>query len=163
MPRLAIIADTHIPSRAAELPAWVTDELRLADTVVHAGDFDSVDAFEHIDDLAGRLVAVHGNADPDLGLPSVRILAVEGVTFVLTHGSGPLAGYRERVLATVREADPTAIGISGHTHEQADVTIDGIRLLNPGSATGAPPADAARMVRAHIDGPTVNIEPLSAP
>src|ERR1700722_3593976 len=37
--RLLLIADTHIPSRARELPAQVWDEVGRADVVFHAGDW----------------------------------------------------------------------------------------------------------------------------
>ncbi len=41
MQRIAIIADTHVPSRERDVPDWVVAELRAADRTIHAGDFDS--------------------------------------------------------------------------------------------------------------------------
>lgn len=35
--------------------------------------------------------------------------------------------------------------MGGHTHEVEDTEFEGIRVLNPGTATGAAPADRATM------------------
>lgn len=153
MTRVAIVSDTHIPSRAASIPGWVADEIRSADHTVHAGDFDSRDAYETVRDLAnGDLTAVRGNMDR-LDLPEVETVTVEGVTFVVTHGTGSTHDYEERVAGIVREhrsAGPT-VGVSGHTHEVMDAEVGGVRLLNPGSATGAAPATRETMMAATVD------------
>jgi uncharacterized protein len=36
--KLLLIADTHVPKRARELPTEVWDEIAKADVVIHAGD-----------------------------------------------------------------------------------------------------------------------------
>jgi len=40
MVRLAIIADTHVPTRADETPKWVLEEIGKADHTIHAVDLD---------------------------------------------------------------------------------------------------------------------------
>ncbi|WP_248517483.1 metallophosphoesterase family protein [Salinarchaeum laminariae] len=152
MPRVAILSDTHIPSRRAALPGYVRDELDAADCAIHAGDFDSRETYETIADLAGDLTAVAGNMDPAMDLPRVATRTVGGVTFVVTHGTGSKAkgAYESRVAGIVREHDPEAVGVSGHTHSVLDTEAEGVRLLNPGSATGAAPADRATMYRADV-------------
>ena len=37
--RLLLIADTHVPKRARDLPSRVWDEVADADVVLHAGDW----------------------------------------------------------------------------------------------------------------------------
>lgn len=160
MDRLAIISDSHIPERASELPDPFRERIRSADQVIHAGDFTSDDVLTEIESLAdGHLTAVYGNMDPrNLALPAVDTLTTEGVTFVVTHGTGTLEGYEERVTGIVREeADENAIGIAGHTHEVLDTTREGIRLLNPGSITGAPPASRATMMIVDVDDRDVKV------
>ena len=158
---LAVVSDTHVPSREARIPDWVAGRIRAADHVVHAGDFDSPDAYDRVVELAGgagNLTAVLGNIDPrSFDLPEVTTLSVEDALFVVTHGSGPREGYRERVAGTVRESGgPDAVGISGHTHEVMDEAFDGVRLLNPGSATGASPATEATMLTVTVEGSDVS-------
>lgn len=152
---IALISDTHIPSRAREIPAWARQRIREADHVVHAGDFDSSKALADIRRLAPQLTAVGGNMDPrGLDLPAVETVELGGVTFVVTHGTGPKRGYRERVAETVADhagAGPT-VGVSGHTHQLMDEVVDGQRLLNPGSVTGAAPAEEATMLTVEADG-----------
>lgn len=148
---IALLSDTHVPSRAPSIPDWVADRVRAADHAVHAGDFDSPAALERLRDLAGggdRLTAVRGNADPGgLDLPRVATAELESLTVVVTHGDGGTADYRERVVGRVRErGGPDAVGVCGHTHDRMDERVDGVRLLNPGSATGATPATEASML-----------------
>lgn len=177
--RIAVMADTHVPSRADAVPEWVLAELAESDHVVHAGDFDSPEAYETIVDAAPELTAVIGNIDPStLDLPEVATLDVpesaaddgereaenaRGVRFVVTHGTGDIASYDERVAGIVDEhaaTDRLTVGISGHTHQRRDEEIGGYRLLNPGSATGAEPAPDASMFVVEVDDGTVDVEPL---
>lgn len=148
MARVALISDTHIPSRASSIPDGVRERIESADLTIHAGDFDSVEAYETVEELAdGNLAAVRGNTDPgSVDLPTVETAAAGGVTFVVTHGTGSVHGYEQRVARTVKQqGSENAVGVSGHTHELLDTTVDGVRLLNPGSATGASPASKATM------------------
>ncbi len=149
---IAIVSDTHIPSRATRIPPAFRDRIRAADHVLHAGDFDSEGALADFRDLAPAHTAVAGNMDPRIGLPGAAAVELGGVEFVLTHGTGPTRGYRDRVAATVREeaATQNPVGVAGHTHEVLDAVVDGVRLLNPGSATGAAPASRTRMLTATV-------------
>lgn len=159
---IAIVSDTHIPSRARRLPTPVREEIQRVDHVIHAGDFDSKSAYTDIDHIATRLTAVTGNTDPRLGLPSVVAVELGGVEFVVTHGTGSHTGYEERVATMVRAeaATENPVGVAGHTHDVVDTVVDGVRLLNPGSATGAPPATRTTMLRAVVADGDLEVELL---
>ena len=140
--RIALLADTHIPSRATEIPDWVWDVCSTADHAIHAGDFDSPEGhFEMGVLVGGSMTAVRGNKDPAFDLPPVATHEAEGVRFVVTHGDGPKweADYRQH-LADLAGEHGAQVAVAGHTHRVLDVELDGVRLLNPGSATGADPA-----------------------
>jgi hypothetical protein len=143
------MGDTHVPSRAPAIPEWVCEEMRAADHVVHTGDFDSAEALATVRELAADLTAVAGNIDPaTLDLPAVATLDAGGVRFVVTHGHRGTGGYDEHVAgvtAANAAAGPT-VGVSGHTHQRRDAVVDGYRLVNPGSATGADPAPETSVV-----------------
>ena len=148
-----ISSDTHVRSRAPAIPDWVRREITAADHVVHAGDFDSRPAYETVEALAGGLTAVRGNTDGNYGLPDVATADLGGVRFVVTHGTGPDRGYEDRVSAVVDDnaaPDRSTVGVAGHTHSVLDTRVDGYRLLNPGSATGAWPARAATLLVATV-------------
>jgi len=156
---VALISDTHIPSRASEIPDSFRRRIETADHVIHAGDFDSEGALSNIRALAARLTAVAGNMDPHIGLPTSATVELGGVTFVVTHGTGSKRGYEDRVAGIVREeADESAVGVCGHTHEVLETTHGGVRLLNPGSATGAAPADRTTMMTAVVSGGELDVE-----
>jgi len=80
MTRIAIVSDTHVPTREPELPAWVVTEIKAADHTIHAGDFESFGAYERIVDLTGgELTAVRGNVDPaTLDVPTTATLEIDG-------------------------------------------------------------------------------------
>lgn len=157
---LAIVADSHIPSRARRIPDPFRERIRATDHVIHAGDFDSESALADAQDLAPALTAVSGNMDPRLGLPAVATVEIDGVSFAVTHGTGSPRNYEKRVASVAREhteaADPVAV--AGHTHEPLDTTYQGIRVLNPGSVTGAPPADRPTMMTATVEGGELDVE-----
>lgn len=162
--RVAIISDTHIPSRASSIPEWIVEEIRTADHVIHAGDFDSQEGFERVKESAARLTAVAGNMDPgNLGLAPVDTVELGGVRFVVTHGTGPPQGYEDRIKDTVAKYAATnrmTVGISGHTHDVMDEELTGHRVLNPGSATGAAPASRTTMMIAEAADGDVDVELL---
>ena len=158
--RIAICGDTHVPSRAEEIPAWVEEELEDADHVLFTGDFDSEGAYERVGDVVGEtLTAVAGNVDPpELALPDVATVDLGGVTFVLTHGTGEVETWESRVADAVREhAGGDAVGVAGHSHEVVDTEFEGVRLLNPGSATAADPADRETMMVAEAEDGDVEV------
>lgn len=163
--RIAILGDTHVPSRAVDIPAWVEEELGDADHVLFTGDFDSEGAHHRVTDLVGdRLTAVAGNADPaDLDLPETETVELGGVRFVLTHGTGTIESWESRVADAVDDhADGDAVGVAGHSHEVVDTEYEAVRLLNPGSATGADPADRETMLVAEASGGDLTVEVLES-
>ncbi len=146
MTDIVVMSDTHVPSRASGLPEWVRDRVRGADHVVHAGDFDSTAAYATVEDLAAELTAVAGNTDPTaLGLPGTATVEREGVRLVVTHGHRlSRQGYEDGLRRTGLEADAD-VAVAGHTHRVLDRAAGDVRLLNPGSATGAAPARTASL------------------
>jgi putative phosphoesterase len=144
--RVAILSDTHLP--AATLPEWVADALEAADHTIHLGDFLTARAHFELRVLAGgEMTAVRGNRDPGLSLPAVATVDVGGGRFVCTHGNDLGRGEAsERALVDLATEHDAAVAVAGHTHRVLDTVRDGVRLLNPGSATGAPPAEAASIL-----------------
>lgn len=134
--RLLLIADTHVPKRARDLPPGLWDEVDRADVVVHAGDWVDVTLLDALEARAARLVGVWGNNDgPDLRarLPEVARVDVAGVRLAVVHETGAAAGRERR--ADLAHPD-TDVLVFGHSHLPWDTTTPaGMRLLNPGSPT----------------------------
>jgi hypothetical protein len=175
MASVAVLSDTHTYHDLREtVPGWVRAEVEAADYTVHAGDFVTPTALEFFRDLAADLVAVRGNADVGVDLPEVATLTVEGVRLVVTHppdvddASLDRAAYDRGVLAAVESAGngrpagdrQPVVAVAGHTHRVIDEAVGGVRLLNPGSATGALPAERPTMLRLHVSGGEVDVTVL---
>ena len=134
--RLLLIADTHVPKRARDLPDELWRAVDRADVVVHAGDWVSEDLLDRLLARAARLIAVYGNNDHGplrRRLPEVARVDVGGVRLAVVHETGPAAGRERRCDASFPDAD---VLVFGHSHIPWDtVTPGGLRLLNPGSPT----------------------------
>ena len=150
--RLLLIADTHLPRRARDLPLRVHQEVDRADLVVHAGDWTSADL---LDELQARadVLGVWGNNDgPDLRerLPEVARRTVEGVRLAVVHETGDAKGREARADRAFPDTD---LLVFGHSHIPWDtVTPGGLRLLNPGSPTDRRRQPHCTFVTLEVDG-----------
>ena len=154
--RLLIISDTHVPTRARDLPARIWDEVDAADVVIHAGDWMDVALLDALEERSARLIACWGNNDgPELRerLPEVARATLDGVRLAVTHEAGASAGREKRMARAFPDTD---VLVFGHSHIPWDTTAPrvseeggsgegasgegasgegGLRLLNPGSPT----------------------------
>jgi uncharacterized protein len=134
--RLLLVADTHVPKRARQLPEPVWQAVDRADVVFHAGDWVEEPLLDEFEARARRLVAVYGNNDgPALRrrLPEVAEVELEGLRFAVVHETGAAQGRERRCAQRFPEAD---VLVFGHSHIPWDTTAStGLRLLNPGSPT----------------------------
>ena len=134
--RLLLLADTHVPKRARDLPAIVWEEVDKADVVIHAGDWVDVALFDALEERSTRLVACWGNNDGDdlrARMPETAEVTLEGVRFTVVHETGASTGREKRMSAVYPDTD---VLVFGHSHIPWDtVSHTGLRLLNPGSPT----------------------------
>ena len=134
--RLLLLADTHVPKRARDLPAAVWAQVDAADLVVHAGDWVDVTLLDTLQARAKGLLACWGNNDGAAlraRLPEVARATLEGVRVAVVHETGASAGRERRADADHPDVD---LLVFGHSHIPWDTTTPrGMRLLNPGSPT----------------------------
>ncbi|SCX37385.1 hypothetical protein SAMN03159343_0080 [Klenkia marina] len=133
---LTVLADTHLPRRARDLPGEVWDAVESADVVLHAGDWVDVALLDELEVRSRRLVGVVGNNDHGVlreRLPEVARVELEGVRFAVVHETGTASGREARCAAAYPDVD---VLVFGHSHIPWDtVAPGGLRLLNPGSPT----------------------------
>jgi putative phosphoesterase len=150
--RLLLLADTHVPRRARDLPPTVWAEVDRADVVVHAGDWVDVTLLDALETRAARLVGCWGNNDgPDLRtrLPEVARVTLDGVRLAVVHETGPSAGRERRMAAAFVDVD---VLVFGHSHIPWDSTAGHLRLLNAGSPTDRRRQPACTYMTARIAG-----------
>lgn len=134
--RLLLIADTHVPTRARDLPSVVWDAVDEADVVIHAGDWMAPALLDALEERAQRLVGCWGNNDGDelrRRLPERADVVLDGVRFTVVHETGASSGRDERMARMYPDTD---VLVFGHSHIPWDTRAkSGLRLLNPGSPT----------------------------
>ncbi|MEP6981289.1 MAG: metallophosphoesterase [Nakamurella sp.] len=134
--RLLLISDTHLPSRAKDLPAVVWDAVDAADVVIHAGDWVDVALLDALEQRSHRLIGVFGNNDHGVlreRLPEVARATLAGVRFVIVHETGAKDRREQRMARAFPDAE---VLVFGHSHIPWDtVASSGLRILNPGSCT----------------------------
>ena len=134
--RVLLLADTHVPRRAKDLPGQVWRAVDEADLVLHAGDWVDVALLDALESRARQLVGVAGNNDHGIlreRLPQFAVIEVDGVRFGVVHETGPAAGREARCETGYPGLD---VLVFGHSHIPWDTTSPGgLRLLNPGSPT----------------------------
>jgi uncharacterized protein len=165
MAALGILADTHIPDRARGLPPRLLEIFRSkeVDAILHAGDICTPSVLQELEAIA-PVHAVRGNRDIYAlrHLPAQVILTFEGVTVGMVHGHGRLHNYladkahflvfglqedhyKKRVIKALPGVD---VMVFGHLHRRICEWVEGVLLLNPGSAccpdgnAGNPPSVA---------------------
>lgn len=149
---LLVLADTHVPARARDLPPQVWAAVDAADVVLHAGDWVDVALLDALEARARRLVGCYGNNDgPALRarLPLVAEVVLDGLRVGVVHETGPATGRERRCDEAYPDLD---LLVFGHSHIPWDtVTPRGLRLLNPGSPTDRRRQPAATYLTAAVD------------
>lgn len=154
---IGVVADTHIPDRVNCLHPYLLEKLksRSVDYIFHLGDLSQRKVLEELQTVA-PVFAVRGNRDFFLRqeLPKIRVLIINGVRILLTHGHlSPLVYWKDKVsnilhgyelgryMRRLPGVDPEArIYVFGHTHQAENTWVDEKLFFNPGgSSVGTPP------------------------
>ncbi len=136
MIKIGVLADTHIPSKAKELPEFLIDKFKDVDHIIHAGDIVSLSVIHKLETLA-PVTVVAGNVDPlevreQLG--ETKIVSFRRFRFGIFHGHGSKGNTLGRAVACFND-DPVDCIIFGHSHIPYCAYHDQILLFNPGSPT----------------------------
>lgn len=132
--RVAVIADTHIPGRARDLPPSAWRIVRDSDAVIHAGDVVTPWLLDRLRAASPQVHAVLGNNDLPLrgALPESLWLDHDGVRVAVVHDSGAAEGRRRRLRRMFPDARAV---VFGHSHIPVCEDDGDLLLLNPGSPT----------------------------
>ena len=119
MKKIGIISDTH-----GLLRPEVERELRDCEVILHGGDFDNIEIFKALKDIA-PIYGVQGNNDDwaNIDLPETLSVELYGLKFFMTHNKKMIP----------RDITGFDIVIYGHSHKYEETYLGNRLLLNPGS------------------------------
>ena len=156
--KLIILSDTHIKSGQSLLellPGELITILKNSDTIIHAGDFESLECYNELSGLGG-LVAVHGDTDVqelmEL-LPERETIEVEGVKIGIIH-KGQLTSDHVDGLRYLAKEMGVDVLVFGHFHHPIIEQTEEVLLLSPGSAI-VPGVAEPSAIELEISGNTV--------
>ncbi|MEC1521115.1 metallophosphoesterase family protein [Neobacillus niacini] len=134
--KMVVVSDTHLPKRKKGLPERLLDELKAAELIIHAGDWQTLDVYHQLRTY-GRVEGVYGNVDDKeiiALLPSKKIVEAGGFRFGITHGHGKGKTTEKRAIEAFKGEEVDCI-IFGHSHIPVKRYEGDILIFNPGSPT----------------------------
>ena len=139
MKTVGLIADTHIPVRAREIPRRVFEVFEKADFIVHAGDLVDLSVIDELEQLA-PVLAVYGNMDgPEIRgkLPKTNSVKVSDWQIGVMHDPGALFGMGK--MREIAKQNGFNVLVYGHTHNPSIKWEGKTLFINPGSPTNPLP------------------------
>lgn len=141
---VGLISDTHIPSRAREIPVKVFQVFEKVDYIVHAGDLVDLSVIDKLEQLA-PVLAVYGNMDgPEIRgkLPKINSVKVFDWRIGVMHDPGTLFGTGK--MREIAKQKGFNVLVYGHTHHPNIKWEDTVLFINPGSPTNPLPPFVAK-------------------
>ncbi|MGI6153454.1 MAG: metallophosphoesterase [Christensenellaceae bacterium] len=124
------VSDTH---RNTTMLNKIVSRFTDVDYVFHLGDNVS-DAHYLQERMQAEVIYVKGNCDFDSNAPGFAEVFLLGQKIILTHGHTLKVKYSyDRALYYAQEHEAQAL-LFGHTHRAYTEYINGVWLINPGSA-----------------------------
>ena len=120
--KIVVCADNHGSKKVIN---HILNKHQNADYYFHLGDSELT-----VNELK-PFTSVKGNNDYDYNLPIDKIVDTKKHSFYLTHSHYYSSNIDLLIKAT--KQNDCDVCLFGHTHEFYDQTIEGIRLINPGS------------------------------
>lgn len=129
--RILVFSDSHGSKYCIREALFAHPE---AGMVIHLGDGER--DFSGMEDLleGKKLVQVCGNCDYASMLPVNEIITAGGVKIFCTHGFAEHVKFGPQELYAKALAVNARIALYGHTHNSVTEYVDGLYVMNPGSA-----------------------------
>lgn len=125
--KILLISDSH--GKKSCLNELINNP--IYDYIFHMGDGSENDLGTAIYD--SRVVYVKGNCDYFCDGAITQTLYLCDKKILITHGHEYKVKYGMETLSYFAKANGYQLVCFGHTHIQTDITIDGIRFINPGA------------------------------
>jgi len=136
---VGLISDTHIPTRAKEIPKKVFEIFEKANYIVHAGDLVDLSVIDKLEQLA-PVLAVYGNMDgPEVRgkLPKINFVKVLDWKIGVIHDPSTMFGLGK--MKEIAKQNSCNVLVYGHTHNPNIKWEEKTLFINPGSPTNPIP------------------------
>ena len=133
MKKILVLADTHKNFIGLD---YLLPKMKESDYVIHLGDNES-DMDKYKNDLGDKLIGVKGNCDSIFA--NDKIMEIEGVKFLITHGNKYKVKNNMVNLTTEANLKEVQVVLYGHKHVAEISTSDDIMYINPGTIESKAP------------------------
>ncbi len=133
--KIGVISDTHIKYGGNNLPTTVYKIFEDVNLIVHCGDLLIHDVIEDLEQIA-PVVAVAGNMDNynlKQILKTTKVIEISGKKIGITHGNTRGENAWRSAYMNFEKTKLDCL-IFGHTHAPLVKEVDGMLIVNPGSA-----------------------------
>jgi len=127
--KILITSDVH-----GDLNSLIAVINKHKDINIHLNAGDMSLSKEYYDKYA--LVSVKGNNDFGIDLPYYRVLDIENIRILLTHGHHENVKLSLQKLKLLAKTHQVQLCIFGHTHQRYHLQEEGIIYVNPGALGG---------------------------
>jgi uncharacterized protein len=134
--KIVVLSDTHMPKKALNLPDMLIRDLKNAEYIIHAGDWQTVELYDELKRYA-EVIGVTGNVDsPELHrfLNCKEVFNTGDFKIGIVHGHGKGKTTEKRAVNAFWTEKVDCI-IFGHSHIPVVKEDRGMILFNPGSPT----------------------------
>lgn len=154
--KIAVFSDTHKKLSGAE--RVISEE--KPDLILHLGDHikDAYRLAELFPDIP--LECVPGNCDYAPAESETKIITVEGLTLMLTHGHNYRVKYETQSLLNAAYFQGADMVLYGHTHRPVNDRVEGLYVVNPGTAGQGSRMTWARIIIENGDVKEISIEEM---
>ena len=130
--KIALVSDTHHILSSVEKACRIIEKEK-PDLIIHLGDvMDDAEVMEAI--LEREVRRVPGNCDYSTHEPQEILIKTEHLTLLAVHGHAQGVKSTLGLLARHAKERGAQVAFYGHTHIADESVVDGVTLLNPGSA-----------------------------
>lgn len=149
MEEIVLVSDNHGQRKPLE---YLKENYPVTDYFIHCGDSEM-----HPNQLSG-FTNVQGNNDFFHAYPNERIITIENHNILVVHGHMHMIFNQPQQLARYAKKVHCDIVFYGHTHIPQDITVNGVRCINPGSIWHNRDGSKPSYMIIHLDGKNIEVE-----
>lgn len=149
MEEIILVSDNHGDRKALE---YLMNTYPITDYFIHCGDSEM-----HPYELNG-FVSVQGNNDFFEAYPNEKVITIGEHNILVVHGHRHMIFGQPQMLANYASKKGCDLAFFGHSHIPQDITVNGVRCLNPGSIWHNRDGSKPSYMVVHLDGKNIACE-----